>query len=268
MEIQKGNQEPPIFAVAAPGVDTLGYALLARHIGLEQAFYKLQAYAPMSSLLPYTTEELRAFAREYIGAMLAVQPEGPYFLIGECHGVHIAEQMVFELEARGRDVKLLAILDTWVLHNSQIRWLARFESFSRRLRYLSQMSLAAQLSHSQAVVARYFRRLVRGESAPPSPWDRAFWPGKNFRPRQFRAKVLLFKRPRQPYYYVRDREMGWGMRSTSGVEICLVDAAHAQMLREPAVRTIAEKLRDTLNRHKSRSSEHTYLGGEAITFVA
>jgi thioesterase domain-containing protein len=268
MEIQAGSREPSIFAVAAPGVDTLGYALLARHIGAEQPFYKLQAYAPMSSLLPYTIEELRAMAREYIGAMRTIQPEGPYFLIGACGGVHIAEQMVLELEADERDVGLLAIIDTWVLQNRQIRLLARFDYFYHRLRYLSQMPLPVQLSSYRAGVVRRLRRLVRRETEPPSPWIKAFWPGKDFRPRQFQAKILLFKRPRQPYFHVKDLEMGWGGRSTGGVEICQIDAAHEEMLREPTVRTIAEKLRDTLHRLKGPSSEDTRLGGDAITIVA
>jgi thioesterase domain-containing protein len=268
MEIQAGSREPSIFAVAAPGVDTLGYALLARHIGAEQPFYKLQAYTPMSSLLPYTIEELRTMARQYIGAMRAIQPEGPYFLIGACGGVHIAEQMVLELEADGRDVGLLALIDTWVLQNRQIRWLARFDYFYHRLRYLSQMPLPAQISFHRAWVANHLRRLVRRETEPPNPWIKAFWPGKDFRPRQFQARILLFKRPKQPYFYVKDPEMGWGARSTGGVEICLIDAPHEEMLREPAVRTIAEKLRDTLYRLTGRSSEDTRLGGEAITIVA
>jgi thioesterase domain-containing protein len=267
MELQAGSREPPIFAVTEPGVDTLGYGLLARHLGVEQPFYKLQAYALMSALVPYTAEELRTMAREYIGAMRAIQPEGPYFLIGACSGVHIAEQMVLELEADGRDVGLLALIDTWVLQNRHIRWLAQIDYYYQRLRSFSQMPLTAQLSTYRALVANHLRRLVRRETGPPSPWIKAFWPGKDFRPKQFRARILLFKRPRQPYYCVKDREMGWGARSTGGVEICLVDAGHAEMLREPAVRIIAEKLRDTLHHVKGRGSEDTRLGREAITIV-
>ena len=207
-------------------------------------------------------------ALEYIEAMRAMQPEGPYFLLGACGGVHIAEQMVLELEADEREVGLLALIDTWVLQNRQIRWLARFDYFYHRLRYLSQMPLQVQLSSYRAAVAKRLRRLVRRETEPPSPWIKAYWPGEDFCPRQFKARILLFKRPKQPYFYVKDPEMGWGARSTGGVEICLVDAAHEEMLREPAVRAIAEKLRDTLHRLKGRSREDSRLGGDAITIVA
>ncbi len=51
-------------------------------------------------------------AREYVAAMRAVHPKGPYFLVGMCYGVHIAEQMVLELESQGHEVGFLGVIDT------------------------------------------------------------------------------------------------------------------------------------------------------------
>ena len=61
--------------------------------------------------------------------MRVIQPKGPYFLVGMCNGVHIAEQMVLDLEAQGHEVGFFGIIDTFVLQYSDIRWLARLESF-------------------------------------------------------------------------------------------------------------------------------------------
>ena len=36
---------------------------------------------------------------------------------------------------------------------------------------------------------------------------------KNFISRRFRAPVILFKRPKQPFYYINDPQMGWGART-------------------------------------------------------
>src|SRR5207302_515575 len=121
--VQTGNGNCPFFAVASPGVDTLGYALLARHLGVEQPFYKLQANVPLVGDRPFTKEELQGLAKEYIAAMRAVQPQGPYCFGGMCEGVQIAEQIVLDLEAQGLEVGLFVILDTWVLQNSQVPWL-------------------------------------------------------------------------------------------------------------------------------------------------
>lgn len=254
MEIQAGNHRLALFAIAPPGVETLGYALLARHMGPEQPVYKIQSCSPLSHL-PYTTEELRKMALEYILAMRAVQPEGPYCLGAACGGVHIAEQMVLELEAQHHEVGLLVIIDTWVLQNRQIRWLWRVNYYSNRLRSVARMPVSEQFAIYRQAVARRAHSIVHHIPDPPDPWAQAFWPGKDFQPRQFRAPVLLFKRPHQPYYHNRDRQMGWGARSTGGVEVVAVDSPHEEMLREPYVRTIGAKVRDALRNVDSRAGD-------------
>jgi thioesterase domain-containing protein/acyl carrier protein len=247
MELNAGVRGLPLFAIVQSGVDALGYAQMARHIGPDQPFYKLQAHTPACIIVPFSVEELRTIAREYIAAMRVLQPRGPYFLIGMCNGVHIGEQMVLELEAQGQEVGLFCIIDTFVWQNSYIRWLVRLESLRAAVYELSRLPLSVQLSQYKRAIENRLRRLLLREKAPINPWDEVRWPGKGFKPKQFRAPVLLFRRPRQPYYKVKDREMGWGDRSLSEVTVCMVDAdAHYEMLREPSVQAISEKLKDVL----------------------
>ncbi len=265
MEISAGRCGFPLFAIVQSGVDALGYGLLARHMGAEQPFYKLQVHAPACPIVPFSIEELRAIAREYIAAMRVIQPKGPYFLVGMCNGVHIAEQMVLDLEAQGHDVGFLGIIDTFVLQYSDVRWLARLEAFRVGRQYLSKLPPLAQVSHYTRAVRARLRRVLLHETEPFSPWTKAVWPGKEFQPKQFRAPVLLFKRPKQPYFKVKDHEMGWGARSLSGVRVCTVNiAAHMEMLREPAVELIAEQLRDALHRIEKGSSLSACVGGAGV----
>src|SRR2546425_4474749 len=107
------------------GVETLGFGLLACHMGPDRTVYKLQGHAPIVVDRPFTKEDLRLLSQEYIAAMRAVQPEGPYCLGGMCEGVQIAERLVCDLEAQGQEVSLFAIFDTWVLQHSQRVWLWR-----------------------------------------------------------------------------------------------------------------------------------------------
>jgi amino acid adenylation domain-containing protein len=254
MEIQAGSRGPAFFAIAPPGFDTLGYALLARRLGAEQPVYKIQSSAPLSDQLWYTTEEQRRMALEYISAMSTVQPEGPYCLGAMCGGAHIAEQMVLELEAQGHEVGLLVVIDMGVLQNGRIRWLAHLDSHYRHLRSVTRMPLSAQFAVYREAVAKRVRRLVRHSPVPSPPWEKAVWPGKGFRPRQFRAPVLLFRRRKLPYFYADDPEMGWGARSTGGVEVVRVNAPHEEMLREPYVGIIGVKLADALRRVSRRGA--------------
>jgi hypothetical protein len=53
---------------------------------------------------------------------------------------------------------------------------------------------------------------------------------------------LLFKRARQPYYYVRDRKLGWESRSRGGVEVCELNCGHQEFLRQPQVGIVGQVL--------------------------
>lgn len=238
MQLGQGGSGIPFFAVASPGVDSLGYALLARHLGDQQSTYKLQSPGPGIWARPFEREELRTLAEQYVCAMRTVQPHGPYCLLGMCDGVRIAQEMIVQLESLGEEVALFAILDTWVLENSQVRTLWAIDYYLGRLRMFTHLPLSQKVSTLQ----RTFKRLMGRDYSGKTGWAQGYWPDESFHPPQFRAPVLLFKRPRQPFYYVRDPEMGWGARSTGGVEICEVRCGHFQFLRQPYVAVIAQRL--------------------------
>ena len=243
MKLHDGNDALPFFAVAAPGVDTFGFAQLARHLPSSQSTYKLQASAPVVWGRPLTGDELQALGREYVTAMRSAQPHGPYCLGAMCEGVLIAQQMILQLESEGEEVGLFTIFDTWVLENSQIRSLWAVDYYMQRLRNFRALSFDQQF----ATVRQVFRRMTASSDAHSgSGWNRAYWPDKDFQPPQFRAPVLLFKRPRQPFFYVRDPQMGWGARSEGGVETCELKCGHYEMLREPHVRLVGQTLGNRL----------------------
>ena len=52
-------------------------------------------------------------AAQYIQEMRQVQPEGPYFLGGTCIGGVVAFEMAQQLHARGQQVALLTLMETW-----------------------------------------------------------------------------------------------------------------------------------------------------------
>ena len=243
MHLGPGDSGIPFFAVSAPGVDSLGYALLARYLGEHQSMYKLQGPGPGVWGRPFEPEELRTLAEQYVSAMRTVQPHGPYCLGGMCDGVRIAQEMIVQLESLGEEVALFAILDTWVLENSQVRILWAIDYYLEQLRLFSHLPFRQKLSTLQ----RTLKRLAGRNGSGKNEWAQAYWPDENFQPPHFRAPVILFKRPRQPFFYVRDPEMGWGARSTGGVEICEVQCGHLQLLRQPYVGIIAQTLSTRLH---------------------
>ncbi|MGB7600371.1 MAG: condensation domain-containing protein [Candidatus Sulfotelmatobacter sp.] len=239
LKLQEGDGIVPFFAIAAPGVDTFGLSLLARHMGSKQTVYKVQGHAPLIWGRPFTRQELRTLAQEYVAALRSVQPHGPYCLGGMCGGVLIAQEVILELESMQEEVGVFSIFDTWVLENSQIHPLWMINYYRKRFQYFRSLPRQEQLGTTKS----FLKRLLRGKrNGTESEWGRAYWPGEEFDEPRFRAPVLLFKRVRQPYYYIRDRQMGWGARSTGGVEICELNCKHDEFLRQPHVGNIGQIL--------------------------
>lgn len=239
MPLQEGDDARPFFAIAAPGVDTFGFSLLARHMGKDQSVYKVQGFEPLVWGRPFTRDELRALAQQYVAAMRTVQPQGPYCLGGMCEGVLIAQEIVIELESQGEEVGVFAIFDTWVLENSQIRALWAIDYWRQRVQVFRRLTREQRIATIKRVLQRLF---LMKRDTPDSGWNRVYWPGDGFQQPRFHAPVLLLKRTRQPYYYVPDREMGWGARSLGGVEICEINCAHDELLRQPHVGIVGQIL--------------------------
>ena len=194
----------------------------------------------MGSKRPYSKQEMQDLTDEYVAAMRTVQPHGPYCLGGLCDGTHIAEQIVLSLEAQGEEVGFFAIFDTWVMQHSQRRWLWKVDYYRQRLRQMKGMSLSERIASYKRVAENKVDRLL-GTKPARTDWQETYWP-EGFIPARFRAPVILFKRPKQQFYYVNDPQMGWGRRSEGGVEVHEIDFHHLEILREPHVRQFGETL--------------------------
>jgi hypothetical protein len=142
-----------------------------------------------------------------------------------------------------------------VRQNVYVRWLWRMYYLRQRMRQLIRSRRAVQLQILKRVLMRKLGRLAHPFSSPiESAWTKVFWPGKEFQNPSFRAPVALFRRPRQPYYYIKDATLGWGVRSQAGVEIHNIDFPH-RMLRDPYVRELGRRLRDSLVRAHSQADD-------------
>jgi hypothetical protein len=263
MKLQEGDGIVPFFAIAAPGVDTFGLSLLARHMGSDQSVYKVQGHAPVLWSRPFTRQELRTLAQEYVAALRSVQPHGPYCLGGMCGGVLIAQEVILELESMQEEVGVFSIFDTWVLENSQIHPLWMIDYYRKRFQYFRSLPRQEQLGATKSFVKRLF---LGKRNGPGNGWGRAYWPGEEFDEPRFQAPVLLFKRVRQPYYYVRDKQMGWGARSAGGVEICQLNCKHDEFLRQPQVGIIGQILAGRLQGIREAEVKRAYEFSQHASF--
>jgi amino acid adenylation domain-containing protein len=269
MKIQPLGTRRPIFFVAAPDINALGYIRLADHLGDDQPLYGLQSQKYLKTttdehgrpLLEFSQAVVEELAREYVKAMRGVQPHGPYALGGMCRGSHIAFEMATQLKAEGESVSLLAILDTWVMENTY-SYLFYFDYYFQRSKWFLKLSarrkfdfVRDKLSRSiENVAARL--RLREGHAATLPPVTAVYWPDSSFVPRIYDGRITVFRVANQPATRIRSHTLGWDSRSTDGVDVEIVPGGHQTLLREPHVKVLASRLTAILADIEARTSNH------------
>jgi thioesterase domain-containing protein len=180
--------------------------------------------------------------------MRTVQPHGPYHIGGTCEGARLAFEMARIIEAQGDKVALLAVIDTWVLENTQNKRLWRLYYYSMRLKQVWQRSWTEKAAWAKKAVMNQLRRWVGVKSAPAkSEWIEVYWPSQDFVPSQIQSPITVYKIPKQPFYYHHDPLLGWGNRTLSTVETQIIPhGRHQMLLREPYVRELASAMSQTL----------------------
>ena len=250
VEIQANGSKLPLFCVSSPNVNALGYRALARLLGQDQPVYGLQAQYPEDLEGEHSEAAVEELATDYLKAMRAVKPEGPYQLIGMCRGAHVAYEMARRLEAEGQKVALLGILDTWVIENTYNR-LLYVEYYIRRIRSLLRLSIEEKMK----VIKRKITSVMnRNRGARPAAGSEignrnpmhVYFPGSDFVPKTFNGRVSVFRVPKQPMNRIRDTTLGWGRLTTGGVDVQIVPGKHGTVLEEANVAELAEELKKHL----------------------
>jgi amino acid adenylation domain-containing protein len=215
--IQAGGSKPPFFCVHPGGGNIVGYALLARHLGPDQPFYGLQPRRLAGEVV--TDVRVEDMAAHYLEEIKRVQPQGPYFLGGRCFGGIIAFEMAQQLLTEGREVALLAILDSGP---PRTRLPVRARS-STKLRTAWERPLdELRARHRRASVAY---------AARPYPGSITLIRSSEFRDRSTKGWQIA----------------AWTELAGDGLKTHVVEGSHLSMFREPHVRTLAEQLQTCID---------------------
>ncbi len=267
--VKPSGSLPPLFLVARPRANPLGYVFLARHMPPDQPVYVLQSQRRDDEARgPYTQAEYEAAAREYLAAVPDQWRQGPYLLVGMCEGAHIAYEMTRQLEAQRIPVLLLGILDTsarnhehvrattallglfhprtaensrnyclWYLHNLY-RQLARFRRVSLRAK---MQKLLGRMARALGPVRRLLRPTADAPPAP-RPASRRRQADRDGPLPPVQAPITVFRVKQDHYWRIADRDLGWTDRSKTRVEVLDISGAHTTLLREPFAKDLAATL--------------------------
>jgi amino acid adenylation domain-containing protein len=275
--VQPKGELPPLFLVGGIGGLVIGLSYLGRRLGSDQPLYGLQARGLRDSESPCSSiEEMTQY---YIDAVQAAQPEGPLFIGGYSFGGIVAFEMARQLHSVGRQIGILAILDTIAPGPQRLS----FSSFVRNLphwldRYIRRRGLRdiaydgwrklKQVSKSGIhTILRPFgadpqrENIAEAIDLPdglPERYRRIFEAHYqallNYKPESYPGLLTLFRTEAQPLFRAYGLDNGWDRLAQGGVEIYPIEGNHLNFLEEPHVRFLAEQMRSALEKSRNRTS--------------
>jgi amino acid adenylation domain-containing protein len=268
--LQNGGNRRPFFCVHAAGGNVLEYHELARLLGPDQPFYGLQAQGLDGNQPPHTT--IKDMASHYIKELREVQPEGPYLIGGRSSGGTVAFEMACQLVANGEQIALLALLDSYpagyfkLLPGSGSYWqraqrmLRKIQSHGQNLRQLTAAAklkyVFGKLKYAPAKTKhKVYRRAYKIYRHIGRPLPRVlknieeinFAAVKDYVPQVYPGRATLFLAS-DDLTAAYDVEVGWQGLAAGGLEKVRISGNHLDIVKEPHVRTLAEKLRACLDR--------------------
>jgi acetoacetyl-CoA synthetase len=128
--LKPGTEKPPIFITHGLGGSVIDFYQVMKHIQLPHPIYGMQAKGIDGVEEPF--ERIEDMAQFYLDAMKALQPSGPYLLVGFSLGGLVTLEMAQRLCASGEKVALLAMLDSYP-HISYLSFEQRFRLTTRLL---------------------------------------------------------------------------------------------------------------------------------------
>ena len=263
--IRPRENAPTLFLVHGAGGNVLLYRELADQLAPEISVcgFQSQGLGGKDPVL----KTVREMADHYVFELLQFQETGPYFLGGYCMGGIVAYEMARMLQAVGKEVECIFMLDSYNLsavhrandlptqwgyvkqkmlfHVENLREL-KAGQFRGYVREKFRMSVEA----IQQAASKHLKPM-RGKAVAASGPDfsgatiqainhKAGW---RHRPGLYNnGKVVLFK-PKKNYDFFPDPRMGWGDCVNGGLEVVELSANPHGMLINPFVKQLATEIK-------------------------
>ena len=228
VEFQPTDGEHAVFFVpggAGGEQDLLRCAPLLRRIGSGYSIYALLSWNLRGAA---TVEKI---AEDYLKEVRTVQPEGPYFLIGECISGIVVYEMAQQLIAQGQRVASLTLIDT--VRPAKRRYL-KFQRnyYLKRLRahrqHLQSLAMRKKVSYALriaetvvfAMICRNGNRLKDDGLAGGYDYDQILM---SYTPRRYHFRMNLIL---SSDIYDRRPDGGWADLVPAGIDIVRSEARH------------------------------------------
>jgi acyl transferase domain-containing protein/thioesterase domain-containing protein/acyl carrier protein len=285
--IQPHGSKPPFFCVHALGGEVLTYASLGTLCAPHQPFIGFRAPGHDGQSEPLRTIEEQATL--YIREMAAYQAEGPYYIGGYSHGGRVALEMALQLEAAGKEVAFLGIIDTWPQNIQQrspryaarllrnlFLWAyydARQETWRRNVdrlrrggrvmrRRLAALILWRQKAGAATTADADVREVLNIDKLPEAiqrVFQQNFAAFCNYRPAGRCGPLTLFRATVQPLFGPHQPDLGWGRVSRVPVQVRHLHGSHSSIIQSPQVLQLAQELMAALDEAQERAKRSRHV---------
>jgi thioesterase domain-containing protein len=273
--IQPNGLKPPLLFLPSLCGETSYAHGIARHLGSDQPVWGVQPADAMSEGEAYLS--LEEMARGYADDLCALHPEGSFHLAGYSFSGVLAYETACQLVERGRQVKLLGVIDTGLCRDRPPTLAGVFGISLAIARNMPSWVLdnilrtehkgftAVLNSHLQMLGKRGSRIFSSGTATPCKPelgdfFDvnqlppsyvrmmesnlRAF---REYTPKHYPGRLTLFRARTRPLLHSQSADLGWSEWVRGGVEILSIPGHHASILKEPSVQVLASHLQSAVD---------------------
>lgn len=265
--IQTQGNKQPFFCVHPAGGHVLCYQELSHNLGNNQPFYGLQAQGFNQGEKVFTKVE--DMAEFYVQNIQEFQPKGALQIGGWSFGGVVAFEMAQQLLQQGREVSLLAILDSWVPilldPNKKIDNLYLTGALSRYFggafgtdNFVSEDELSGL--NPEDKIEFIIDKAERFGLFPPEAsreQNRRFIDVMvgtlkatyAYKRRPYPGKVTVF-RPQERHYHAPDPQLVWvelyAILNAAEIELKMVPGNHYSFVKSPNLKVLAERLNSSL----------------------
>lgn len=264
--IKPHGHKMPLYIVHGAGLNVLFFNTLAKNMDPEQPVYGLQAKGLNGIDEPL--EKIEDMAAYYISEIVRQNPKGPYALAGFSFGGIIAFEMAKQFKARGKEVKMLAMFDTYAYQSD------RYDSSFRRL-YNSARYFTKQLLFtftllkedpkrtieykSEAIKRRFIQFYWKLKYGNKQNQEGFFGYANNIDIKNYQAwekyvftpyngSIELFRAKKRTFYMDDFEYLGWKPFALKGINIHEIPGEHNFIFAPPNDKEFAAILQECLDK--------------------
>jgi len=243
--IQPEGSKPPFFCVHGVGGNVVGFQELAKRMKPDFPFYGLQSQGLDGTSELYTTIE--SMAEYYLGEIRRVQPRGPYHVGGFSMGGLVAYEIAHQLVAAGEEVGLVVLFDTYATNpksvNESLKDLLLHPTWKHVKKLPSEVRKKVRRTWNAIRLPEYLKKVGRANAHAAEQYVIRSYDGKT---------ILL--RAGDTWRVADDPYVAWS-QYVKDLETIQIRGTHMEILREPNVSSLAERLKVCIHSASERAEE-------------